>query len=107
MTQYRFEDHSSEVQSELERRVAAGLEAIGLEAEKNIKGLTPVQTGRLRNSISHTRSQNTEYIGTNVEYAPAVELKERYHRVGQAHYMRDGIQRYMDDYKRIMQDALT
>ncbi len=33
-----------------------------------------IDTGRLRNSISHTRDEDTAYIGTNVEYAPYVEF---------------------------------
>ena len=52
------------------------LERCGLEAEGYAKDLAPVDTGRLRNSISHQvdDSENAVYIGTNVSYAPYVEL---------------------------------
>lgn len=50
------------------------LERIGLEAEGYAIDLAPVDTSRLRNSISHVVDGNTVYIGTNVEYAPYVEL---------------------------------
>lgn len=54
---------------------AAALEAIGIVAESYAKMNTPVDTGRLRNSISHAVSGNDVYIGTNVmPYAPYVEL---------------------------------
>ena len=51
------------------------LEIIGGKAESYAKKLCPVDTGRLRNSITHQQfDDNTEVIGTNVEYAPFVEL---------------------------------
>ena len=53
----------------------AALEAIGITAEGYAKKLTPVDTGRLRNSISHAVSGDDVYIGTNVQpYAIFVEL---------------------------------
>ena len=51
------------------------LEIIGGKAESYAKKLCPVDTGRLRNSITHQQyDPHTEVIGTNVEYAPFVEL---------------------------------
>ena len=50
-------------------QIERALEKIGITAEKYSKVACPVDTGRLRNSISHTRDKNTAYIGTNVEYA--------------------------------------
>ena len=38
------------------------------------KTCCPVRTGRLKNSIQLSRKGNTAVIGTDVEYAPAVEL---------------------------------
>ena len=59
--------------------VLAALEEIGLAAERFAKRETPVDTGRLRNSITHALDAGTDsvYIGTNVEYAPYVELGVR------------------------------
>lgn len=51
-------------------QIEKALEKVGLIAERNAKLACPVDTGRLRNSISHTHDKNTAYIGTNVEYAP-------------------------------------
>ena len=51
------------------------LERIGGKAESYAKKLCPVDTGRLRNSITHQQfDDNTEVIGSNVSYAPFVEL---------------------------------
>lgn len=47
------------------------LEIMGGKAENYAKELAPVDTGRLRNSITHQQQDaNTEIVGTNVEYAP-------------------------------------
>lgn len=53
-----------------------GLEEIGLTAEGYAKKACPVDTVRLRNSITHVVRANEKavYIGTNVEYGPYVEL---------------------------------
>lgn len=67
-------DNSGEVLQELERKKAVALEAVGITAEGFAKRLTPVDTGRLRNSISHTVVGDDVYIGTNVEYGPYIEL---------------------------------
>lgn len=69
-----FIDLSDDVLAELDSRIPVALEACGLEAERLAKQLCPVDTGRLRNSITHQQADDyTEEIGTNVEYAPYVE----------------------------------
>ena len=65
-------DNSQQVLSALEKGIKNGLEAIGLTAETYAKKATPVDTGRLRNSISHETDKEAVYIGTNVEYAAFV-----------------------------------
>lgn len=47
------------------------LEIMGGKAESYAKQLCPVDTGNLRNSITHRQiDENTEIVGTDVEYAP-------------------------------------
>lgn len=70
----KFTDNSDEVLDELENALDVALEEVGLTAEGYAKKKCPVDTGRLRNSISHDVKEKTAYIGTNVEYAPYVEL---------------------------------
>lgn len=65
-------DNSQRILTALEKGIKNGLEAIGLTAETYAKKETPVDTGRLRNSISHTVDGEAAYIGSNVEYAAFV-----------------------------------
>lgn len=71
-----FNDYSADVLSEFHDAVLRALERCGKQAEGYAKDLAPVDTGNLRNSISHQvdDSENAVYIGTNVSYAPYVEL---------------------------------
>ena len=69
-----IQNNKQEILNRLPDVVEAALEAIGLTAEGYAKELCPVDTGRLRNSISHAVEGDAVYIGTNVEYAPYVEL---------------------------------
>ena len=101
---YTYKDNTDEVISALERAKKRGLEAIGLSAEGHAKMITPVDTGRLRNSISHATDDEAAYIGTNVEYAPYVELGAR-GRQG-AHMLQRAATEHADEYKQIMEDAL-
>lgn len=65
-----FEDNSGLTLEQLERATAKALEATGEVAETYTKAETPVDTGRLRNSMSHAVKGHDTYIGTNVSYAP-------------------------------------
>ena len=71
-----IKDHSSEVSDEIKSALLRGLETCGLVAEGYAKKLAPVDTGNLRNSITHEvdDGEPAVYIGTNVEYAPYQEL---------------------------------
>lgn len=71
MANYEIHDHTDEVRQEIGSRLEAALEAVGITAEAYAKLLCPVDTGRLRNSISHAvdEKEKAVYIGTNVEYA--------------------------------------
>lgn len=74
MSNFTIKDNSKEVLSAFEQQLKNGLEAIGLTAEGYAKDNTPIDTGRLRNSMSHAVEEDTVYIGTNVEYAPYIEF---------------------------------
>jgi len=50
------------------------LEIIGGKVESYAKGLVPVDTGALRNSITHQVNDERVTIGSAVHYAPYVEL---------------------------------
>ena len=71
-----IQDHSAEVSAEIKAALLRGLEKIGLVVEGYAKKLCPVDTGNLRNSITHMidEQEPAAIIGTNNEYAPYVEL---------------------------------
>ena len=101
---YTYKDNTGEALAALKKAKKRGLEAIGLTAEGYAKKDTPVDTGRLRNSISHATDDEAAYIGTNVEYAPYVELGAR-GRQGK-HMLQRAATEHAAEYKQIMEEAL-
>ena len=77
MAKVDVKDYSDKVFSAYEQARERSLEKIGLVAEGYAKKACPVDTGRLRNSITHEVEDENVYIGSNVEYAPDVELGTR------------------------------
>lgn len=69
-------DHSDEVLAALQEAAERALEKCGLVPEGYAKRLAPVDTGNLRNSITHKvdPEEPAVYIGTNSEYGAYVEL---------------------------------
>ena len=72
----QFTDNSKEVLEAMRQAAVRALEKCGLVAEGYAKKLCPVDTGNLRNSITHevVEDENAVYIGTNNEYAAYVCL---------------------------------
>lgn len=68
-------DNSDEVLAAMESACNRALEKCGLVGEGYAKKLCPVDTGNLRNSITHmvNDGEKAAYIGTNSEYAVYVE----------------------------------
>lgn len=97
--------NASTFKSALSEQKAMALEAIGLAAEGYAKDLCPVDTGRLRNSISHAKDDEAAYIGTNVEYAPFVELGTS--RMKPRPFLRPAATDHNEEYKEIIRAALT
>ena len=99
-----YKDNSKQILSALEKGIKNGLEAIGLTAETYAKKATPVDTGRLRNSISHSVDGESAYIGSNVEYAPYVELGTS--RAKAHHMLQKATTEHSAEYKRLAEDAV-
>lgn len=97
-----FTDNSEHIRSAFEKQVSLGLWAIGASAEGYAKRGCPVDTGRLRNSITHRAEDSDVYIGTNVEYAPYVEYTHK----EKAHFLRNAATTHNDEYESIMKTAL-
>ena len=99
-----YKDNSEQIVQALEKGIKNGLEAIGLTAETYAKKATPVDTGRLRNSISHTVDGEAAYIGTTVEYAPYLELGTK--KIAAHHYLKRAVTEHKDEYKNLTVQAI-
>ena len=103
-------DNSNIVGHEFEKQLLIGAMAIGAKAEGYAKRNCPVDTGRLRNSITNDISDNAIHIGTNVEYAKYVEYMDKYgkkpRKTGQPHFLRDAATNHSKEYEAIMKAAL-
>ncbi|MGN0076225.1 MAG: HK97-gp10 family putative phage morphogenesis protein [Parafannyhessea sp.] len=85
--------------------LARGLEQVGMAAEGHAKAKCPVDTGRLRNSITHVQlDTHHEAIGTNVEYARYVELGTS--RARAQPYLTPAATGHSAEYRAIMEAAL-
>lgn len=132
------ENHTDEVLKALDEAAPKILEMIGIKAEKYAKALCPVGTvestgkkgyrgGTLRNSITHSIDDDTLSVGSNVEYAPYVELgtgpnftpppewesfdTPKGSGVGHGYvkprpYLRPAIEDHLDEYKNIIENEL-
>ena len=103
-----FISHVHDVLDGMTVAKSKALEIIGGKAESYAKRLCPVDTGNLRNSITHQQyDENTEVIGTNVEYAPYVELGT--HKMAPRPYLRPAAEGHSAEYaniiKKVMQNA--
>ena len=69
-------DNSKEVSDNIKAALLRGMETCGLTAEGYAKKLAPVDTGNLRNSITHMvdEQEPAAIIGTDSEYGAYVEL---------------------------------
>lgn len=120
-------DNSAEVRAALEQAKARALEIIGGKIESYAKGLVPVDTGALRNSITHAVDGDTVLAGSAILYAPYVELGtgKDYspppqwmennaprgagiisRSVKPRPYLRPAVENHIDEYKNVMETEL-
>ena len=107
-----IDSHVDDVEAEVEAKIRKALSLMGETVEGYAKEDCPVDTGNLRNSLTHREGtlegSPVEYVGTNVEYAPYVEFIDRYHHeVGKAHFLRDGAQDHVNEIKAIAETTLS
>ena len=100
-----FISHAKEALTAEQAARNRALEIIGGKAESYAKKLCPVDTGRLRNSITHQQyDDSTEVIGTNVEYAPYVELGTV--KMGARPFLRPAAEGHTAEYKNILETVM-
>ena len=90
--------------ADMKAATARGLEICGEKAESYAKALCPVDTGNLRNSITHLQKGNYEYIGSNVHYSVFVELGTR--KMKARPYLRPAAGDHVAEYKHILESEL-
>lgn len=102
----QFTDNSKEVSEDIKAALLRGLETCGLVAEGYAKKLAPVDTGNLRNSITHEvdDGEPAAYIGTNVEYAPYVCLGT-IHMKAQP-FLKPAVADHASEYRKIIENEL-
>ena len=104
------ENNAEQIAKAIKTALAAALEEVGLAAEgfakKKLTENHSVDTGRLRNSVTHAIDMGEEavYIGTNVEYAPYVELGTS--RSKEKPYLRPAAQDHETEYRKIFEKHL-
>ena len=88
----------------MEQAVSMALEASALLVEGQAKALAPVDTGNLRNSITHEVEGQEAKVGTNVEYAPFVELGTS--KQAAQPYLNPALEQNKGNIKRIFAEAI-
>ena len=104
MANITFTDNSQQFIDAMNNARDRALEICGEKAESYAKAICPVDTGNLRNSITHFQQGNDEYIGTPVEYAPYVELGTR--KMKARPYLRPAASDHNAEYQAIMEMEL-
>ena len=99
-----LEDNTALFEGQMDSAIQRALEKIGLTAEGYAKLACPVDTGNLRNSITHERDRDSAYVGTNVEYAPYVEMGTS--RTAAQPFLRPAATDHVDQYRSILKSEL-
>ena len=120
----------NDVLTELDNATDQALTIIGLRAERHAKAICPVDTGRLRNSISYATSkaqggmnqnqgknadsedyemhdvpaENTVVLGTNVSYAVNIELGGS--KGAPQGFLRPALANHLPEYEKIARSVL-
>lgn len=79
------------------------LDKTGRKVVSDAKAITPVDTGRLRNSIRHEVSDDNVEVGSDVEYALYVhEDLTKFHPVGEAKFIEKALRKNTKTFERIV-----
>ena len=100
------QDNTGQVVDGIDSAIGVALEEIGLLAEGYAIKKCPVDTGHLRGSITHEVDFGGDavYIGTNVEYAPHVELGTSRQRAQP--FLRPAASEHGAQYRQVLKKAL-
>lgn len=128
---FNIKNNFAEVTEELAEKIEAWLEAVGEDAASTAAEVAPVDTGRLKNSITCATpiyqsdpnkypgqqaeitdffplgkpEEGSVYIGTNVEYAEYNEMGTS-KGVPARHFIQFGMTAHQDEYKKMLEEKL-
>jgi phage gpG-like protein len=111
VTSVSLTDRSEEVIAAMKDQVNDWLDLIGEDAASTTSNIITeiplVDTGRLKNSISHAvdEEEPAVYIGTNVEYAPYQEFGTS-KGVSGKHFIQFGATAHISEYKELLEEIL-
>lgn len=107
MSEIKLEINTDAVLDALEEQTETVLTAWGMQGETYAKQLSPVDTGRLRNSLTYEvdAPDKSVTIGSAVEYAPFVENGTS-RRIANP-FLRPAIIDHRADYESIMKNILS
>ena len=94
------QDNTPILRAALRDAAETALTAIAARAAHHARAGAPVDTGRLRDSITFAVEDSAAVIGTPVPYAPQVELDNR-------PFLRPALEDHLAEYRQILQDTLT
>lgn len=97
-------DNTGEWLAAFESATEAALEAVGLTAVGHAAEICPKDTGRLAGSITHELDGKAVCVGTNVEYAPYVELGTS--RMGAQPYLVPAAENHGSEYADIIKSHM-
>lgn len=101
MSKVDIKDNSDMILNFLTQAEEECLSVLGAVASDHAKDASPVDTGRLRNSITFQLSSNEKKvsIGTNVEYAEIVESRKA--------FLKPAISNHSSEYSEIIKSILN
>lgn len=100
-------DNSEAIANAINEALVTALNECGIDGERfakdNLTKNRSVDTGRLRNSVTHQirEQEKAVYIGTNVEYAPYVELGTE--RAKANPYLKPAAEEHSEHYRKIFE----
>lgn len=98
-------NNTPEVLAKIKSAIAAALDESGNLVENAAVEKCPVDTGNLRNSLTHQVNGDTVEIGTGVEYAPYVELGTS--RMGKKPYLRPALENNISKIEQIFKSNFS
>ena len=97
-------DNIDEIKEATKEQLAIAFEEIAQYAQSFAVLACPVDTGNLQGSIDHEADDRRAVIGTNVEYAPYVEMGTS--KMSEQPFLRPAIENHLDFYKSVLEENL-